>query len=135
MHVLILLFVCGFVPHTPVAVEHVDLVEINHFYNAKGCHVFDQVIFWSWSDDVSALRVKAWRFHKSPHQTPHRDWRRGGVQSVWHDGHILRHVRADFLRETWTQFDPEVHDRQFLPQEQRLGLIRTPCAIFDRNTR
>jgi hypothetical protein len=135
MYAHIFLTVCAFIPHLPVAADEVDLVEVNHFYNAEGSHVFDQVIFWQWFDDVSEFRVIAWRFHKSPHQTPYRDWRRGGYESVWHDGHVLRQVRAAFLRETWTQYDPEVHDRQFLPQEQRRGLICDPATSLGPSTR
>ena len=35
------------------------------------------------------------------------------------DGNILRQVEAPDIRETWTQHDPEVTNRKFLPRSFR----------------
>jgi hypothetical protein len=105
-----------------VARETVDLVEVNHFYDEQGRLVFDQTIFYDWSADNGRHMVRAWRLVKNPAQLPQRDWNDGGYVSIWHDGDVLRHVRATSIRETWTQYDPELVEREFLPKEHRKEL-------------
>lgn len=102
--------------------ESVDLLEINHFYDERGRLVFDQSIFYDWTADKGHYRVLAWRLVKHPAQIPQRDWSGGGWLSVWQDGEVLRHVRAQSVRETWTQFDPELVEREYLPKENRREL-------------
>ncbi len=41
---------------------------------------------------------------------------------IWNDGEILRHIRAASFRETWTQHDPELLEREYLPKEERREL-------------
>lgn len=105
-----------------VARNGVDLVEINHFHDEQGRLVFDQVLFYDWSPSQSRYLVRAWRLLKSPAQVPHQDFQRGGFVAIWHDGDVLRKVHARQLRETWTQYDPELVSREFLPKEQRKEL-------------
>lgn len=66
--------------------------------------------------------VRAWRLVKHPSQRPTRDYKNGGYTAVWQDGEIMRRVNAPSMRETWTQYDPELFDREFLPKEQRREL-------------
>ena len=113
---------CGISPQGDVARERVDLVEVNHFYDEQGRLVFDQTIFYDWSESHSRYMVRAWRLVKNPAQLPQRDWQDGGYVAVWHDGEVLRHVHAESMRETWTQYDPELIEREFLPKEQRREL-------------
>lgn len=107
-----------------VARDEVDLVEINHFYDENGRHVFDQLIFYDWSAEESRFQVRAWRLLKTPSQIPQRNWKRGEFESVWHDGEVLRKIHAASFRETWTQYDPELVERAALPREQRRELHR-----------
>jgi hypothetical protein len=111
-----------------VARDEVDLVEINHFYDENGKHVFDQLIFYDWSAEQSRFQVRAWRLVKSPTQLPQRNWQRGEFEAVWHDGDVLRKIHAFSTRETWTQYDPELIERSSLPREQRRELHK-PRAI------
>jgi hypothetical protein len=113
----------GIAPREDVARETVDLMEVNHFYDEHGRLVFDQVIFYDWSQDDARFMVRAWRLVKNPAQLPQRDWRDGGYASVWQDGELMRHVRAKSIRETWTQYDPELVERDFLPKERRKELM------------
>jgi hypothetical protein len=70
--------------------------------------------------------VRAWRLLKSPSQIPRRD---GPLFStVWHDGDVLRRVRCRSVRETWTQYDPELLERKFLPKDKRDALRRIHVA-------
>jgi hypothetical protein len=112
----------GIAPREDVARETVDLIEVNHFYDEHGRLVFDQVIFYDWSKDDARYMVRAWRLVKNPAQLPQRDWKDGGYTAVWQDGELLRHVRAKSTRETWTQYDPELVEREFLPKERRKEL-------------
>jgi hypothetical protein len=112
----------GLNPTEDVAREKVDLMEVNHFYDEQGRLVFDQVIFYDWSPLDSRYMVRAWRLVKNPTQLPERDWRDGGYLAVWQDGEIVRRVQAASMRESWTQYDPELVEREFLPKERRKEL-------------
>ncbi|QDV70068.1 hypothetical protein Poly24_37870 [Rosistilla carotiformis] len=123
---LLLLFgvVAAAIPDTQSADEQVDLIELNHFFDEQGRHVFDQVIFYQWSRTHNRFHVKAWRLVKDPEQLPQKSWKPVGYRCVWHDDGILRSVRSPAYRETWSQVDPERSNRQLLPQEQRIGLLK-----------
>ncbi len=111
--------------HTPtedIARDRVDLIEINHLYDEQGRLVFDQIIFYDWSPALSRYNVRAWRLLKNPAQIPHRNWRQQRFVTVWHDGEVLRKVEASSLRESWTQYDPELVEREFLPKDRRREL-------------
>jgi hypothetical protein len=117
--------------------DEVDLVEVNHYHDARGQHVFDQLIFYDWSSQQRRFQVRAWRLVKSERQLPRRDYRNGGWLVRWHDDGMLREVSAGSYRETWTQHDPELIQREYLPQEQRLDLSsprppsqRRPAALY-----
>lgn len=116
-------------PVDDTTVDEVDLIEVNHFHDEQGRLVFDQIIFYDWCPDKSRYQVRAWRMLKEQTQIPRRDVRGGGFVAVWHDsqnGDLLRKVRSQSLRETWTQYDPELVEREFLPKERRKELIRQP---------
>lgn len=131
MNALLAALALAALPLDLVSLESADAVELNHFYDGDGRLVFDQVIFWEWHANEGAYRVRAWRLWKSPAQTPRRDFFRGGYVTVWFDGERLRVVRTKSFRETWTQHDPELDDRQLLPAHERAGLTgeRSPPPI------
>ncbi len=116
---------------SPCATEVVDLVEVNHYYDEAGKHVFDQLIFYDWVCDEQRYHVIAWRLLKQPSQLPvatltkrsaPREW-----TCTWLDGELLRRIRARQFRETWTQHDPELRERAHLPKDQRRELA-TPLG-------
>ena len=112
----------GIVPGGCVATDQVDLIEHNHFYDEQGRHVFDQLIFYEWSRHDARYQIRDWRLIKTPNQVPYRDVQRNLYVVSWHDGRHLREVRAKLIRETWTQYDPELVERSVLPKEQRREL-------------
>lgn len=113
------------VPQSPVvAADRVDLIEVNHYYDEYGKHVFDQLIFYDWCGDECRFHVRAWRLLKRDDQRPVHDWRRGEFVATWIDDGLLRTVRAAMIRETWTQYDPELLERAVLPKSQRRELRR-----------
>jgi hypothetical protein len=124
------LFFCGTLPVEDVVVESVDLIEINHCYDGEGKHVFDQILFYDWSTQDRQYHVRAWRMLKHPSQVPHRDSVTGLYEATWYDSRVLRRVLATTVRETWTQYDPEVAARSQLPKELRRELLR-PTSTFN----
>lgn len=132
MHALILWAAFGLTPTEDVAFDEVDLIELNHFHDEQGRLVFDQLIFYDWSVADSRYQVRAWRMLKTPAQIPRRNWREGGFVAIWHDtqnGDLLRKVKAQSLRESYTQYDPELVEREFLPKEKRRDLRRIPTTF------
>lgn len=99
--------------------DSVSVTEINHYYDSNGCHIFDQIIYWDWEQDH--YNVRAWRLLKHESQRPSYIGRRGWVTTHF-DGETLRRVRAESFRETWTQYDVELLERDILPPERRRGL-------------
>jgi hypothetical protein len=122
MHTAIMLLVLGFVGPQDIATDRVDLVEINHFFDEQGRLVFDQIIFYEWSAIESRFHVRAWRLIKSPTQIPRRNWQTGFFTTIWYDGDILREIHSILVHETWTQYDPELLEREFLPKDKRHDL-------------
>lgn len=138
---ILLLVLAANPTHDAVVRDQVDLVEVNHFFDAFGNLTFDQVIWWELRGDE--YRVIDWRILQGVrrsgdrrshqiasfvggHATPvyHRKSRRW--LSRWYDekSKVQRLVTAVGHRETWTQYDPELHDRASLPSGARRGLTR-----------
>lgn len=125
MHAFTLAVACciwGTNPLTPVTIDQVDMIEYNHFFDEQGRHVFDQLIFYDWSPREQRYHVRDWRMIKEPSQFPYRDPRRDLYLVTWQDGQVLRQVRARIIRESWTQHDPELSERSYLPKEHRREL-------------
>jgi hypothetical protein len=115
--------------------ESVELIEVNHFYGEDCKLVFDQIIFYDWSESDARYMVRSWRLIKTPLQIPYRDHANGGYTAVWVDnGDALRSVRSRDFRETWSQAgvggDPELNEREFLPKERRREL--RPSRVLKR---
>lgn len=100
--------------------ERCDLIELNHVHDDCGQHTFSQLIFWEWTG--TKHDVIAWRLVKYTTQHPTRDWRRGGYYVRWLEGDKTREIRSPCYRESWTQYDVEMHERNELPKERRREL-------------
>jgi len=109
-------------PIRHVTVDQVEVIEYNHFYDEHGRHVFDQLIFYDWSPRENRYQIRDWRLIKTVSQAPYHDAKRGFYFATWHDGLTLRQVRGASIRETWTQYDPELIERSVLPKEHRREL-------------
>jgi hypothetical protein len=111
------------VPRDDVARESVDLVELNHFYDENGNLVFDQVIFWDWSERSARYQVRDWRLVRHEVQLPRPDCCGRKFWTVlWNDCGVNRAITAHAYRETWTQYDVELYEREILPKERRRKL-------------
>jgi hypothetical protein len=100
---------------------HVDRIEFNHYSSASGDHVFDQLIFYDWSNQRKRFDVREWRLVKDESMVPRRC--RDGWRVVFYDGGIPREVVSKSMQETFTSYDPETLERDKLPQDQRLPLF------------
>ena len=114
--------ILGVSPDAPTVQDQVDLIEVNHYYDSQGRLIFDQVIFYQWSQVDARFHVTAWRLLKSSWQVPRKRWSDGNYTTTWRDGDVVRSVVGRNMRETWTQYDPELIERDFLPREYRRGL-------------
>lgn len=101
------------IPFGPVE-DSVEAIELNRYYDDNGCEVFQQFIF----RDEDGIRD--WRMvGKGPHTLD-------GASLLFFDGGTLRRVRFLERRDSWTQFDPELVEREVLPKESR-RLLTTPA--------
>jgi len=151
---------CG-IPLDNVAVDRVDVTEINHFYNEKGGVVLDQVIYWNYNELYHDYEVVAWRMIKdgreelTAEELKQREKtqmviqtlpdgtviktpvvprfigsylvpvkiKEGLYKATWLDDDTMRTVYSKSVRETWTQYDPELVNRNVLKQKYRKGLL------------
>jgi len=111
-----------------VVQQRVDLIELNHFIDDSGRHVFDQLIFYDWSAVHGRYHVRAWRLVKTPTQLPVRHWNPASYRCVWHDDGVLREVWSPLYRETWSQNDPERENRKLLAEDKRPD-FRQPAPV------
>lgn len=112
-------------PTSEMPEEKVDLIEINHFHDDQGRPVFDQIIFYDWSAADGRYQVRDWRLLKNQNQIPLRNSSDGGYTAVWSDfkaQDTVRTTKAKVVRESWTQYDPELVEREFLAENKRRKL-------------
>lgn len=114
-------------PIQEVARERVDLVEVNHFYDDSGKHKFDQIIYYRWSGENARFDIVDYKQLRCIDQIPVRVEKLDGWLSVWQDRgdhHLLRSIFAREKIETWTQHDPEMLQRKYLPKDRRCQLSK-----------
>lgn len=103
-------------PPEDIVADSCDVLELNHYYDGNGKHVFTQWIFWEWRH--RSFRVKAWRMEGRGRL----DRRGGSWRLMWHDQGRLRTMEAEEFRVTWTQWDVELEERKRWPVCNRTGL-------------
>lgn len=114
--------------------ERVDLIELNHFYDDLGRHVYDQVIFYEWASDSKDFQVRAWCL-VDPKEYPNCNPWHTHHDDSWHvrwydkDNRMIRHVDSEFYRETWTQTDPERASKRKLDEKLRTALVQPPSKF------
>ena len=98
MNILVIFFstfCCFHSDPPPVAVtEHVDLIEVNHYFDDGGKPVFDQLIFYNWDESARRYNVVAWRLLKNPNQLPIRNPKNGKYYSAWHDHRLCEKTNS-----------------------------------------
>lgn len=94
----------------------VDMIELNHVMRSGELPLV-QVIFWTFSREEGEFRVADYALALPGFKLP--------VSSPWvfyHRRGILR-VFFKTTTETYSLYDPEVDDREFLPVEKRRNLL------------
>lgn len=120
---ILLIAALAIVPQSNAVIrEQCDLIEQNHFFDDSGRLVFTQHIFYDWQPIVGEYMAYDWRLVKVPAQEIRRDWQNGRFVLSWPDGEVLRTVHAAAVRETFTQYDVELFERERLPAEMRRKL-------------
>lgn len=112
-----------------IAAEKVDLVELNHFHDALGRHVYDQVIFYEWSHEHNEYHVRSWKLvdeRTAIDVKPRLSEASRVYESRWFDREerFYRVVRAEHYRESWTQIDPERENKKLLHEQLRVDLVK-----------
>lgn len=110
-------------------IEFVDLVELNHFFDQQGRHVYDQVIFYERHPGNGKYHVRAWclvedreSLNRRPVKDVHNDLYR--VDWLDTDLRVLRSIRSKLYRESWSHVDPERTDKKQLDERLRLSLVQ-----------
>lgn len=116
------------IPLAEPAVERVDRVEVNHVYDGQAQHRMTQVIGWDWVPHCSRYHVAWWFLADAPPTIEHTG---PGRTITTHAGGDLVRIEASQSIETWTQWDREVDERAFLPQEDRRGFSRQAPKLID----
>jgi hypothetical protein len=110
-------------------VEVVDMIELNHFFDRNGRHIYDQIIFYERVSASGQFRVRAWCLVEDRESLNRRpQW--NATNNMYHvdwldsDQSILRSIRSRLYRESWSQVDPERRDKKVLEERYRLSLVR-----------
>jgi len=118
MWIVLALLLTGHIDHDPSLKDNVEMIELNHLYDGQGKLVLDQWIFYDWSGRLSQFVVVDWRRSKTDIFVS-KNWKTGEYNLTFFDGDYLRKIRSKIYRETWTQYDPELKNREIVPVEHR----------------
>ncbi|XZE33591.1 hypothetical protein SH501x_004380 [Pirellulaceae bacterium SH501] len=111
--------------------ERVDLIELNHFYDPQGRHVYDQVIFYNRHPGSGKFQVRAWCLvedRESLNRRPIYQVETGFYRVDWLDSdlQVLRRIESRLHRESWSHVDPERVDKKKYDERLRLSLTQPP---------
>lgn len=125
----LLLVAAGDLANQPVVSEAVDMIELNHFHDAQGRAVYDQVIFYEWSASRQVFHVRAWCLVEKDKPLAKQPVfsnasRLTTVRYYDAESKIERSVSSRIYRETWTQYDPERTNKRLLDESERMALYR-----------
>lgn len=124
MFLLAFLFGTGSFTASPVR-EHVDLMELNHKYDNRGCYTFSQVIFWERSPANGKYHVRDWMIVDVEESLCCIPVKRGGIYaSAFVKNGVFYDVRSQLFRESWTNTDPEIEDGKVYPKHLRKLLTK-----------
>ena len=94
--------------------EHVDVIEHNSLYDDRANLILKQLIFWDLRNGRYIARD--WRLDRGQFNTRRAN---GMTRITWCDSGKLRTVTTTRYFKSWTQFDPELVNRDVLPQDER----------------
>lgn len=113
--------------------ENVDLIELNHAYDTKAKHIYDQVIFYELDPVTGKFFVRAWcltddnNVASDENRRPIKNHTNDLYEVYWndtlHSKPIRRKIKSHLYRESWTQIDPEKENKNILEERLRVPLI------------
>lgn len=114
--------------------EYVDLIELNHFYDSQGRHVYDQVIFYEEDPGTLRRQVRAWCLvedRDTRNRRPVKNVETSLYQVDWFDNdqRLVRKITSRSFSETWSQIDPERANKKVLLEKYRIALIQNPKKL------
>src|SRR5690349_1107330 len=98
------------IPLDFTARESVETIEVNRVFTYEGEPNLSQVIFWGKRD------VIAWRMNNEGKLNP------TGKVLYFMDQGVVRCITARTVVKSWTMYDVEVAQRDYLPANERRGL-------------
>ena len=114
-----------------IAEEHIDMIELNHYYDLKGRIVFDQIIFWEKWPSNGKYHVRAWcladdNSNKFENRRPIYDYQTDLWVVNWNDtdAELRRKLTTSVYKESWTKTDPERDDKKHHNESNRIKLIQ-----------
>ena len=106
--------------------QTVDLIELNH-YRSGAAH-YSQIILYRFSPDYRRHDVMMYRMLDEETTAPFdAPFKAGGVYyaPMPYDSDFKgagRYVKSRKFRETWTDYDPETHQKKLFAEKFRIGL-------------
>jgi len=106
--------------------DHCDLTELNHYFDAQGRNVYDQVIFYEWSPEHSVYHVRSWIIVEDSQRLPRRNYSNNiyKIRYTDRESKIERLITSTHFRESYTQTDPERDNKRLLDERLRHSLIK-----------
>ena len=125
---MILLIALLSIPLNLMTHEHVDAIELNHFFDQRGHLVYDQVVFFERTPTTGRFQVRAWclvddreTMNRRPLQNENGLYECFMVDS---NERLTRRIVSRVFRESWTQVDPEREDKKRHPESLRIELVK-----------
>ena len=108
-----------------IRTESVDMVEVNRYHNRDGDIAYTQVVFWDWDHEDNQYHCRAWTMLDREDKRPFVMYPGGIVRSKWIGiDKQETEINAVFLRESWSQVDPEREDGKQYPESKRRGFCK-----------
>lgn len=129
-----------------VTEEHVDMIEYNNLYDENGDALLDQIVLWNWDIHDKAYRCCDFAVVGTPPPQPNKPGEKkdckpssemnypmkmpnGSYRTIVSKLGRTRVIYSNLMRETWTQFDPEVADQEHIQRHQRVKPAQTPYPV------
>lgn len=125
---MILLIALLSIPLNLTTHEHVDAIELNHFFDQRGHLVYDQVVFFERTPTTGRFQVRAWclvddreALNRRPEKNDNGLYECFMVDS---NERLTRRIVSRVFRESWTQIDPEREDKKRHAESLRIELVK-----------
>lgn len=125
---MILLIALLSVPLNLTTHEHVDAIELNHSFDARGHLVYDQVILFERTPTTGRFQVRAWYLADDRETLNRRPLlNNNGLYECFvvdSNERLTRRIVSRVFRESWSQIDPEREDKKRHPESLRIELVK-----------